>query len=291
MRLTVEICRANINRNFEGRYGWRLKNERHGKMIVDCHTHISCPVREVDPSEHLAAAETVDKCIVLAGVGESSQQVNERLSEYVSKHKEKMVGFALVEPTKDKGSVKALTSITDKLGLRGAVLYCCSCGFHPADSKAMRLYESAQELGIPVFFHNGEPFGADAILDYAQPFLLDEVAREFRGLKIVIGTMGLPFFEQTLSMIAKHENVYADLTLRPNNVWQVYNIVMSAYERGVMDKLLFGSGFPFGKPSECIETLLGFNKLLADTNLPTVPRGNIQSIIERDTLEVLGIKD
>jgi hypothetical protein len=42
---------------------------------------------------------------------------------------------------------------------------------------------------------------------------------------------------------------------------------------------------------ECIETLLGFKMLLADTNLPTVPRGNIQSIIERDTLELLGIKD
>jgi hypothetical protein len=30
--------------------------------------------------------------------------------------------------------------------------------------------------------------------------------------------------------------------------------------------------------------------LLADTNLPTVPRGNIRNIIERDTLKLLGIK-
>jgi hypothetical protein len=29
--------------------------------------------------------------------------------------------------------------------------------------------------------------------------------------------------------------------------------------------------------------------LLADTNLPTVPRGNIRNIIERDTLRLLGI--
>jgi hypothetical protein len=57
-----------------------------------------------------------------------------------------------------------------------------------------------------------------------------------------------------------------------------------------MNKLLFGSGFPFGNAGECMETLLGFNKLLGDTNLPTVPRGNIRNIIERDTLEVLGIK-
>ena len=39
-----------------------------------------------------------------------------------------------------------------------------------------------------------------------------------------------------------------------------------------------------------METLLGFNMLLADTNLPIVPRGSIRNVIERDTLELLGIK-
>jgi predicted TIM-barrel fold metal-dependent hydrolase len=247
-------------------------------------------VENIEASEHLAAVETVDICIVLAAPEGPSEEVNKKLSEYISKYKEKMIGFAVVEPTKDKTSVKNLATLTDKLGLKGTVLYCSSCGFHPAHSKAMRFYESAQELGLPVFFHNGGALGPEAILDYAQPYLLDEVAREFRALKIVIGTMGMPFVEQTLSMVAKHENVYADLTIKPSNVWQVYNMAAAAHECGVMDKLLFGSGFPFGKAEQCIETLLSLNKLLADTNLPTVPRGSIQNIIERNTLEMLGIK-
>jgi predicted TIM-barrel fold metal-dependent hydrolase len=259
-------------------------------MIVDCHTHINCAAKDVDVSEHLAAAETVDICIVLAASDGSNEDANKKVSDYVGRHKEKMIGFAVVEPTEDKISVKNLAALTDKLGLKGVVLYCSQCGFHPAHSRAMKFYESAQELGLPVFFHNGGALGPQAVLDYAQPHLLDEVAREFSALKIVIGTMGSPFVEQTLSMVAKHENVYADLTIRPGNVWQVYNTVIAAHERKVMDKLLFGSGFPFGKAKECIETLLSFNKLLADTNLPTVPRGTIQNIIERDTLEVLGIK-
>jgi len=155
----------------------------------------------------------------------------------------------------------------------------------------MRFYESAQELQLPVFFHNGDPvLKSDAVLDYVQPYLLDEVARTFPALKIIIGTMGVPFIEQTLTMVAKHENVYADLTIRPSNVWQTYNIVVAAHEREVMDRLLFGSGFPHGNAGQCIETLLGFNMLLADTNLPTVPRVNIRNIIERDTLEVLSIE-
>jgi predicted TIM-barrel fold metal-dependent hydrolase len=119
--------------------------------------------------------------------------------------------------------------------------------------------------------------------------MLDEVARRFPDLRMVIGSMGAPFVEQTMEMLAKHKNVYADLTIRPSNVWQVYNIVVPAYEYGVMDKLLFGSGFPSGRAGECIETLLGFNKLLADTNLPTVPRDKIRGIVERDALAVLGI--
>ena len=261
-------------------------------MIVDCHTHIYFAADiEVATAEHLEAAETVDACIALANAEESSEEVNKKLAEYVGRHKEKMVGFAVVEPSKDNISVKNLTSLRDKLELKGTVLYCSRCGFHPTHSMAMKFYESAEELGFPVFFHNGGAnIERDAVLDYAQPYLLDEVARNFSSLKIVIGTMGIPFVEQTLSMVAKHENVYTDLTIRPNNVWQVYNIVVAAYERGVMDKLLFGSGFPMSNAGECIETLLGFNKLLADTNLPRVPRGNIQNIIERNTLELLGIK-
>lgn len=260
-------------------------------MIVDCHTHISFAADDVEASEHLAAAETVDACIVLATANGPTEEVNNKLSEYVDKHKEKLVGFAVIEPTKDKINTKNLVSTCEKLGLKGTVLYCCACGFHPAHSRAMRFYESAQEMALPVFFHYGDPvLSSKAVLEYAQPYLLDEVARTFPALKIVIGTMGVPFVEQTLSMVAKHENVYADLTIRPGSIWQTYNTVVAAYEHGVMDKLLFGSGFPFGNAGECIETLLGFNMRLADTNLPTVPRASIRDVIERDALALLGIR-
>ncbi|MHC4637960.1 MAG: amidohydrolase family protein [Planctomycetota bacterium] len=258
-------------------------------MIVDCHTHIDFSAENAGVSEHLSASETVDHCIVLAGPGESGSQENTRLSDYVNSHKGKMTGFAFLDPASDPVGPKKVRSVTEKLGLKGIVLYCCASGFHPAHSKAMCLYEAVLELDLPVFFHNGSPLGSEAVLEYAQPYLLDEVARTFPGLKMIIGDMGTPFTEQTLSMISMHENVYADLTVRHGRVWGVYNMVVSAYERGVLDKMLFGSGFPAGISGECIETLLGFNKLLGDTSLPTVPRGEIREIVERDTLELLGI--
>lgn len=258
-------------------------------MIVDCHTHLQSSDGLTMPSEHLAASEMVDKCIVLCDNTENSQGSNERLAEYTTSYSTKMIGFGTVRPTEDKVSVKSINSNIVKLGLKGIVLYCAEEPFHPAHSRAMRLYESAQELQLPVFFHNAKRLTSDMVLDYAQPYMLDEVARTFKNLKIIIGSMGVPFTPQTIAMIGKHENVYADLTIDTKNIWEIYNMVVSAYEQGVMNKLLFGSGFPIGNASRCIETLLGFNKLLGDTALPTVPLSNIRNIIERDTLAILGI--
>jgi hypothetical protein len=259
-------------------------------MIIDGHTHVRS-LDNADTSEHLAAVETVDACIVLATHNGPREEANRNLSEYVGQHRDKMIGFAVMDPIQDRLHDRGLVSLTEKLGLKGVVVYCSMAGFHPAHSQAMRLYAAVHEAGLPVFFHNGShALDARAILEYAQPYLLDEVARALPELKIVIGNMGVPFVEQTLSMVSKHENVFADLTIRPRKIWQTYNIVVAAHERDVMDRLLFGSGFPAGKASECIETLLGFNMLLGDTKLPTVPRGSIRNVIERDSLEVLGIE-
>jgi len=260
-------------------------------MIVDCHTHMSSLKHGAEVSDYLFATETADRCIVLAAADALSEEVNARLSEYVRRYEDKMTGFAAVEPTVDDISVKALDALRDKLGLKGFVLHCANCGFHPAHSRAMQFYEAAQELKMPVFFHNGDsPLKSSGVLDFAQPYLIDEVARAFGELKIIIGSMGTPFVEQTLSLVGKHENVYGDLTINPNNLWQVYNTVVAAHEAGVMEKLLFGSGWPFGNVGQCIEALLGFNRLLGDAELPAVPRNMIKGIVDRDTLAILGIE-
>lgn len=257
-------------------------------MIVDCHTHINNPSQTIETVEHLDACEKIDACIVLTRNRPESAGANKEVSHYVKEHS-KMVGFAAINPIEDKISVKKIKSLTRDLGLKGVVLYCPQDKFHPTHSRAMRFYETAAELKLPVFFHNAPSLSPEAVLDYAQPYLLDEIAREFPSLKIIIGSMGMPFVPQTFCMLAKHENVYADLTISPRKVWEVYNIVISAYEAGVMDKLFFGSDYPFAQPGSCIETLLGFNKLLADTSLPTVPREKIRQLIERDTLTLLEI--
>jgi predicted TIM-barrel fold metal-dependent hydrolase len=258
-------------------------------MIVDCHTHLHCPQRGRVADEHAATLENVDACFVLASGGSSRATANRELADYTN-DKPNAYGFAVINPAEEPVSPKAVKAMTLDAGLCGLVLYCAEDGFHPTHSRALRLYEAAQELGLIVYFHNCPPYSPPAVLDYARPWLLDEVARTFGDLRIIIARSGAPFLEQTNSLLLKHANVYADLSIHPQRVWEVYNLVMTAYEMGVMDKLVFGSGFPFAEPGLCIETLLGFNKLLADTHLPQVPREKIRSVVERDTLTLLGLK-
>lgn len=257
-------------------------------MITDCHTHINCPSSDIDTKEYQEACRKVDSSIVLAAGRDNGFQAGKELSGYIANHA-KLTGFATINPAREAVTAAAVKEATVELGLNGVVLYCSAGKFHPTHSRAMRLYEALVELKLPVFFHNVSTFNADSVMAFAQPHLLDEVAREFPSLKMVIGMMGQPFVEQTVCILSKHVNVYGDLTISPFRKWEVYNTVVRAYEAGVMDKLLFGSGYPIARPDACIETLLGFNMLLANTNLPAVPREEIRGVIERDTLSILGI--
>jgi predicted TIM-barrel fold metal-dependent hydrolase len=259
-------------------------------MIVDCHTHIDFSVDASDTASFLSAAEKVDACIVLGCPRPDHDQVNETLARFVAAHPGKVVGFGVIDPTQKTVDQDYLTRFTHEWHLQGFVLYCSACGFHPTHSDAMNFYQAVADMELPVFFHNGDlDVSCEGNIAYAQPYLLDEVAKSFPKLKIIIGSMGIPFIDQTIAILARHENVFADLTIRPSNVWQTYNIVMAAYEQGVMDKLVFGSGYPIAEAQACIETLLGFNTLMADTNLPTVPRGSIRAIVERNSLELLSL--
>ena len=260
-------------------------------MIVDCHTHIDFSTDEPGIEGHLAAADMVDACVVLPCPGQDRHLINQRASQYVNDHKKRMIGFAVVEPAHDQIDKAFLKELTEDFKLHGFVLYCSAYGFHPTHSSAMRFYASVQGLGLPLFFHSGDlDTGTNSNLAYAQPYLLDEVARTFPGLKIIIGSMGVPFVAQTLAVLARHKNVYADLTILPRNVWQTYNMVVGAHEQGVMGQLVFGSGYPSSNAKDCLETLLGFNTLLGGTNLPTVPRGSIRNVIERNSLELLSVE-
>lgn len=213
---------------------------------------------------------------------------NEFIAEYVAREPERRFGIAGIDPL----SHAALEEIDQAvaLGLVGITLSPAAQGFHPSHSAAMRVYERCAELSLPVFVNNTTPAAPNAMLEFARPSALDEMARALPELRLVIAELGYPWIDETLTLLAKHQHVYADLSGISSRPWQLYNALLAAGGLHVMDKLLFGSGFPFETPTKAIETLYSLNSFGHGTQLPSIPRSRIRAIVERDSLACLGIE-
>src|SRR5258706_12199382 len=142
---------------------------------------------------------------------------------------------------------------------------------------------------MPVPVPPGSQFAEQAKLGFPRPYLWDEVARAYPGVRIVLAQLGQPWVDETICLLGKHANVYADVSGLLRRPWQAYNALVSAFQYGVIDKLLFGSDFPYTDAAECIETLYSLNQIAHGTNLPVVPREALRGIVERDTLTLLGL--
>ena len=55
------------------------------------------------------------------------------------------------------------------------------------------------------------------------------------------------------------------------------------------EKLLFASGWPAETPAKAIETIYSVNGFSHGTQLPSIPRPQLRSIVERDLPTVLGM--
>ena len=176
-----------------------------------------------------------------------------------------------------------------ELGLRGLKLGPIYQGFHPLDGRAFGVYAKAAELGLPILIHQGTTFPRLAPLKVANPLLLEDVALAFPQLQIVIAHMGHPWMAETIVLIRKHPNLYADISALHYRPWQFYNGLILALEYGVEDKLLFGSDWPFATPAETAAGLRSINRFTEGTALPRVPDDVIEQIIGRDSLALLGL--
>jgi predicted TIM-barrel fold metal-dependent hydrolase len=279
-------------------------------MIVDCHTHVGeeqhlskdfvkdartvsgNPNQKfaVDLNEHLKAMETVDRAVVLGFRAHHVGYVvpNEYVASYVHQHDDKMVGFASIDPH-DDDAVEQLDYCVKDLRLKGLKLGPIYQNMHPSDQRFMRLFQRAEQLDIPILIHQGTTFCRDVSLEYANPVLLQPIARAFPDLRMVIAHLGHPWIGETISLIRKHPNLYSDLSALHYRPWQFYNALVLAREYGVLHKLFLGSDYPVTTPQESIDGLRNANAPATGTAMPTVPSEELEAIIRRDTFAILGL--
>ncbi len=162
-------------------------------------------------------------------------------------------------------------------------------GFNPTDTRAMRVFDRAEANQLPVLLGWSGPQPSSARLEFARPFLLDEVARAFPRLSLVIGGFGAPFAQETLALLAKHDRVYTHTGGVAARPWELLHCLQLARDLGVDSRILFASGFPFDSPARAIESIYGVNSLLSQSTLPRIARSVLREIVERDSIALLGL--
>ena len=291
-------------------------------MIVDVHTHTprkvavgpdgrrlgESPGARLRPDgdyhprtseAYLKAMEVVDKAIVFDIAGDPADsrpsarllapECNDLTASFVAKRPDKLIGFMSVHP-RDPKALEEMERCYHDLGLKGIKMGCNFQNFDPNGEEAARVFGRAEEMGLPILFHSGTCMPQFDNLYWGHARHMDRVAMRFPKLKIILAHMNHPWHQDAIVVIRKHPNVYADISGQFYRPWALYNCLRLAWEWSVFPKMLFASDYPVATPQETIEGTLGVNEVIKGTNLPPVPEGELEEIIHRNSLELLGLE-
>jgi predicted TIM-barrel fold metal-dependent hydrolase len=281
-------------------------------MIIDVHTHtwdmshigpgyIEQAMRakggaEVDLTvryEHYRAHCPPDtKTIVFGGKAKLSDQwVDDGyVANYVNRHPDTLIGFLCVDPTQE-GWEREMRQGHEELGLRGIKLLPMYAGFRPDEQRLDPLWQYASRHRLPVLLHTGTTFVAQAPLECTLPRHIDPVATRFPDVKIIMAHLGHPYEGECVATFRKHPNVYADISALYYRPFQLYHSLMLVQEYGVWHKVLFGTDYPFTTVNDTIDGLRKLNDMLEGTALPRLKPEEIEKMIHRDSLSLLGLDE
>jgi predicted TIM-barrel fold metal-dependent hydrolase len=277
-------------------------------MIVDCHSHVMLYPEHISdqfvseasraksgevnlnstPDNHWQAMSSVDRAIVFGLQAKHTGLVvpNDFVADYVRQHPQKLIGFASVDPN-EPDYLNELRRSTRELGLRGLKLAPIYQNYHPLDERILPVYEFCERNELPILIHQGTTFPRLGPLKYAPPILLEDVAFQFPRLQMIIAHMGHPWIGETIALVRKQPHFFTDISALFYRPWQFYNALLLAREYGVVNKLLFGSDYPFTTPAETVAALKNVNHVVGNCGLPRIPEGDIEEIIYRDSLKLM----
>jgi predicted TIM-barrel fold metal-dependent hydrolase len=295
-------------------------------MIVDVHTHLpthrdivpdselafESAMRSGDPTsrtnsiaDYLRAMEPVDRTLAFgiaprpwikdrdlvfkAGdMAVDGKNHNDVAAELHRAAPDKVIPFMSLHPM-DPGMNDEYDRAVGDLGCKGIKLGPNYQDFDPVGEDAFKLYARLEADNLPIVFHQGTSPMQDAPLRYAQPLVMDQVAIAFPDLKIVMAHLGHPWHNDCLAVVRKHPNVWADVSAQFYRPWSFWNGMQLFYEWGVTQKILFASDWPVTVPQDNIDGLRNLSKFAKDHHLPVIPEDEIEGIINRDALEILGV--
>jgi len=175
----------------------------------------------------------------------------------VKRHRERFVGFFMVDPTQPDAAAKAAEAIGAG-GLRAICLFPAMHRYPIQDDRATRLFDVAAAAGTAVFVHCGvlsvgvrKKLGLPSPFDirFGNPLDLHAVALSHPQVPIIIPHFGAGLFREALMVADLCPNVLLDTS--SSNGWIKYvglslaDVFRQALAVAGPDRLLFGSDSSF----------------------------------------------
>ncbi len=270
------------------------------RQIVDCHVNIwdqahyspayLKQIARVRPGELLvptdadsifAAMEVAYKVIIFSpryGDSVGIQGEDSTVVKAIQKYPDKFVGFAYFDPRED-GAMEKLKTVIEAHGLRGVKYGPIYNGVPLDDPRMDSLYHYCTQEDLPLTLHMGTTFAHNSPLELGRAIHADPIAQKYPDLKIILAHMGHPWYEECIAVIRKNPNVYAEVSALFYRPWQYYNILITAQEYLVTDKIFFGTDYPFTTLEESISGLNNVNQLVEGSNLPRVTDETVDRIL------------
>jgi predicted TIM-barrel fold metal-dependent hydrolase len=226
----------------------------------------------------------------------SPEKCNDYIAALQRQDPSRIVGYASVNPgyRGPKAAVRELDRAVTELGLQGLKLYPMYQDWSPADPVlAFPVFEKAEELGIPVMVHQAGSTRIDARMEYARPALLDAAGRHFRGLRLTIAHVGLPWVDEALFMLTKHPNFFTELSyyIATATGEELYRFLVHAQQFFVpLEKLFFGTDYPgfLYDPVALRAKLLSVNAHAERLGTDPIPQAKLDGIMGDNFARMMG---
>lgn len=228
-------------------------------MIIDAHTHI-----HLDPGATDQGVTDLLKAMDRAGIDRAAvfaSAINdlptETLLKKLAPHPDRLFAVGSVSPLR-KGFYAAPWMVDDWLAdgrIRALKFYTGYEHFHAHDPRLRPWLQALVKHDRPVIFHMGDCYDKipDALLKYAQPLEVDELAVAMPDLKIIIAHLASPWVTTTAEVCYKNANVYTDCSgfvygdfdERHARMFRAYWQQIDDITGGhAADKILFGTDWP-----------------------------------------------
>ena len=229
-----------------------------------------------DPNNYvqLLRDEGVDYAIILAEYAPLTTGIasHEQVRDFCKGHKE-LIPFCTVNPFDDPNPTATVRRLHAE-GFKGIKLYPTYNHFYVNEAKMYPVYAVATELNMPVLIHTGSSVFQNARMKYGNPIFVDDVAVDFPDLTLVMAHGGRgPWYEEAMTMIRLHKNVYIDVTGLPVRKLPGYFPEMERFSH----KFIFGTDWPQISPKKSLAT---FHELgLSEKALDSILGGNAARIL------------